>query len=209
MAAVPPVQHILPDDVVVIAGGGPVGLILARILSTHGVKSMLFERNETTTSWPKMDLTNARSMELFHRIGLAEGLREQGVDPEIDQDVLMSTGMACGELLSKWKLPSVNKFRARIREQNDGTQPREPWQRISQAIFEKWLKAICDTDPLIELRFAWKVESVTENVETVATTVGAPDGTKHLFISKYMAGCDGGSSTVRRSLGIPIEGGPM
>lgn len=28
--------------------------------------------------WPKMDLTNVRSMELFRRLGLAQGLREQG-----------------------------------------------------------------------------------------------------------------------------------
>lgn len=209
MTAVPPTQHTLPDDVVVIAGGGPIGLILARILSTYGVKSILFERNETTTRWPKMDLTNARSMELFHRIGLADELRKQGVDAMYDQDVLMSTGMARDELLSKWELPGVNKFRARIRKRNDGTQPREPWQRLSQAVFERWLKSICDEDPMIELRFAWRVESVVEDVACVATTVCAPDGATHVFVSKYLAGCDGGSSTVRRSLGIPIDGGPM
>lgn len=201
--------HILPDNVVVIIGGGPVGLILARVLSHHGVKSVLFERNGTTTSWPKMDLTNARSMELFKRIGLADELRKQGVDPDIDQDVLMSTGMERDRILSKWNLPSVNKFRARILEQNDGSQPREPWQRISQAIFEKWLKGICDQDPLIDLRFAWKTTSVVEEPDRVLTTVEAPSGEEHIFSSRYVAGCDGGSSTVRRSLGIPIDGGPM
>ena len=138
------------------------GLILARILSHHGVGSILFERNRTTTSWPKMDLTNARSMELFRRIGLADELRKHGVDPDIDQDVLILTGMQRDTTLAKWDLPSVNKFRARILEQNDGSQPREPWQRISQAIFEKSLKAICDKDPLIDLRFGWKTMSVAE-----------------------------------------------
>jgi FAD-dependent monooxygenase len=110
MASADTTSHALPDNVAVIVGGGPVGLILARILSHHGVGSVLFERNETTTSWPKMDLTNARSMELFKRIGLADELRKQGVDPDIDQDVLMSTGMERDRLLSKWDLPSVNKF---------------------------------------------------------------------------------------------------
>jgi FAD-dependent monooxygenase len=199
----------LPDNVVVIVGGGPVGLILARVLSHHGVKSVLFERNETTTSWPKMDLTNARSMELFKKIGLADELRKQGVDPDIDQDVLMSTGMERDHILTKWDLPSVNKFRARINEQNDGSQPREPWQRISQAIFEKWLKNICDQDSLIDLRFGWKVISVAEHADKVFTTVEAPNGGTHIFSSLYLAGCDGGSSSVRRSLGIPIDGGPM
>jgi 2-polyprenyl-6-methoxyphenol hydroxylase-like FAD-dependent oxidoreductase len=30
-----------------------------------------------------------------------------------------------------------------------------------------------------------------------------------VFSSRYVAGCDGGSSVVRRSMGIPIDGGPM
>jgi len=209
MAVSSSVERRLPDDTVVIAGGGPVGLILARVLSNHGVKSALFERNESTTTWPKMDLTNARSMELFHRIGLADELRRQGVASDIDQDVLMSTGMERNEILSRWALPSVDRFRTRIREQNDGTQPQEPWQRISQAIFEKWLKAICDDDPLIDLHFGWKVISVDEQRDDVHTTVLDPHSNKHVFISKYMAGCDGGSSTVRRSLGIEIDGGPV
>lgn len=199
----------LPENVVVIAGGGPVGLILAQILSHHGVRSVLFERNVTTTNWPKMDLTNARSMELFKTIGLADELRKQGVDPEIDQDVLISSGMGRDRILSKWDLPGVNKFRARILERNDGSQPREPYQRISQAILEKWLKNVCDQDPLVDLRFAWKVVSIVEETDRTITTVQAPDDEEHVFISRYLVGCDGGSSTVRRSMGIPIDGGPM
>jgi FAD-dependent monooxygenase len=199
----------LPDDVVVVVGGGPVGLVLTRILSHHGVRSILFERNATTTSWPKMDLTNARSMELFKRIGLTDELRKQGVDPDIDQDVLISTGMERDTLLSKWALPGVNKLRTRILEQNDGTQPQEPWQRVSQAIFERSLKAICDQDPLIDLRYRWKALSVAEETGQVLTTVEAPDGKIHVYSSQYAAGCDGGSSIVRKSLGIPIDGGPL
>lgn len=39
----------LSDDTVVIVGGGPVGLTLATVLAYYGVKSVLFERNQTTT----------------------------------------------------------------------------------------------------------------------------------------------------------------
>jgi FAD-dependent monooxygenase len=203
------VEHTLPDDTVVIVGGGPVGLILARVLSTHNVKCVLFERNASTTTWPKMDLTNARSMELFRRIGLADELRKQGVDSRIDQDVYISSGMSRDEPLAKWDLPSADKFRQRILEHNDGTQPQEPWQRISQAIFEKWLKSICDKDPLIDLRFGWKVSFVEEKSDHVRLVVNGPDQVEYIFKSKYLAGCDGGSSIVRRSLGIQIEGGQM
>ncbi len=50
---------------VLIAGGGPVGMTLAHDLARRGVTCMLVERNLTTTRHPKMDITNARSMELF------------------------------------------------------------------------------------------------------------------------------------------------
>jgi hypothetical protein len=52
---------------VLIAGGGPVGMTLACELSRRGIECMLVERNATTTRYPKMDITNARSMELFRR----------------------------------------------------------------------------------------------------------------------------------------------
>lgn len=203
-------EEIAPQGTVIIAGGGPVGLLLARVLSFYGVKSILFERNKTTTKWPKMDLTNARSMELFRKLGLADDLRKQGVPAHIDQDVLVSSGLAAKTPITMWKLPGVDKFRKQIRESNDGSQPLEPWQRLSQAIFEKWLKAICDADPLIDLHYGHKVESVEEGKDGAKTVVTDVDtGVSTVWKSDYMVGCDGGSSRVRKSLCFPLDGGPM
>ena len=157
-----------------------------------------------------MDLTNARSMELFRKLGLADALREQGVPPEFDMDVLISTGLAQESPLAKWHLPGVDKSRKIIREKNDGTQPLEPYQRLSQAIFEKWLKAICEEDPLIDLRYGNKVESVQEEegrIQTIVTNVDTSISTA--FTSDYVAGCDGASSRTRRSIEAPLDGGPM
>lgn len=41
--------EVLEDDRVLIAGGGPVGLVLAKVLSYYGIKSLVLERNPTTT----------------------------------------------------------------------------------------------------------------------------------------------------------------
>ncbi|KAL2851932.1 FAD binding domain-containing protein [Aspergillus pseudoustus] len=202
--------HDLPEGTVLIAGGGPVGLILARVLSFYGVKSKLFERNETTTSWPKMDLTNPRSMELFRKIGLADELRKHGVPSHFDYNVLISTGLSRERPLTQWHLPSVDKFRKRIRETNDGTQPLEPWQRISQVIFERWLKGVCEDDPLIDLNYGFRVDAVEEDRTCVRTTVtNVKTGVSTTWRSAHVAGCDGASSQVRRSLNIPLEGGPI
>ncbi|KAJ3943017.1 uncharacterized protein N0V96_007250 [Colletotrichum fioriniae] len=155
-----PSLELLPRGVIVIAGGGPIGLLLARVLSFYGVKSKLFERNKTTTKWPKMDLTNARSMEIFRKLGLADDLRKQGVPPDIDQNVIISTGLSAEKPLTQWDLPGVDRFRSQIQDTNDGTQPQEPWQRVSQAIFERWLKKICDDDPLIDLNYGFKIDEI-------------------------------------------------
>ena len=76
---------------VLIAGGGPVGMTLALELASHGVRSILVERNATTTRHPKMDLTNGRSMELYRRLGLSDRLRRAGVPEDHVFDI-----EACG-----------------------------------------------------------------------------------------------------------------
>ncbi|TVY34893.1 FAD-dependent monooxygenase [Lachnellula occidentalis] len=199
----------LSSDTVLIVGGGPVGLLLATVLAFYGVKTVLLERNQTTTKWPKMDLTNARSMEIFRKLGLAEGLREQGVPSNIPYTVLISSGLSREKAITQWLHPSVDEYRKQIRTQNDGTLPLEPYQRISQSIFEAWLKKSCDANPLIDLRYGNKVETVQSDGEDVkVTAVNSQTGKKVDFISRYVAGCDGGSSKVRTGLGIPLDGGP-
>ena len=67
--------EVAPEQVpVLIAGGGPVGLTLALTLGRHGVAAILVERNPSTTTHPKMDITNGRSMELFRHLGVADEL---------------------------------------------------------------------------------------------------------------------------------------
>ena len=41
---------------VLIAGGGPVGMTLAKTLASFGIECMLVEKNPSTTRHPKMDI---------------------------------------------------------------------------------------------------------------------------------------------------------
>lgn len=88
--------------------------------------------------------------------------------------------------------------------------PLEPWQRLSQAIFEKWLKELCDRNPLIDCRHGWKVEKSVETasgVEVSATQL--VNGASRKLFSRYVVACDGASSRVRRDMGISLDGGPV
>jgi choline dehydrogenase-like flavoprotein len=74
----PSIQPLLAEALVLVVGAGPIGLLVAYQLAKRGISTILIERNHETTRWPKMDITNARSMELLNHIGLADGLRKLG-----------------------------------------------------------------------------------------------------------------------------------
>lgn len=86
----------------------------------------------------------------------------------------------------------------------------EPYQRLSQVYFEKWLRSLCDKNPCVDIRYNQKLESVEDCAGGVKVTAKdlATGETKKLM-TRYLVGCDGASSRVRRGLGIPLDGGPM
>ncbi|MEZ5656627.1 MAG: FAD-dependent monooxygenase [Sphingobium sp.] len=194
------------DTPVLIAGGGPVGMTLALTLAQHGVPAILVERNPTTTRSPKMDITNGRSMELFRRLGIVEKLRAVGVPQDEPFDVVWATRLT-GHILHRFHYPSPNTKRAQIRDLNDGSQTLEPPMRVSQIVIEPVLKAAIDENPLIDVRFGWAFEKLEQDSEGVIATIqNSETGAREQIRCLYLAGCDGGGSRVRRSLGIELEG---
>jgi 2-polyprenyl-6-methoxyphenol hydroxylase-like FAD-dependent oxidoreductase len=191
---------------VLIAGGGPVGMTLAHDLARRGVRSILVERNAATTLHPKMDITNGRSMELFRRAGLVDALRAVAVPESHPFDVSWVTRMS-GHELHRFHYLSVDQERRRIREVNDGTQPREAQMRVSQVEIEPVLKHAIDADPEVNVRFGTEFIDMQQDAEGVMATVRrADDGQVETIRCQYLAGCDGGTSRVRECLGIELSG---
>lgn len=200
----------LAPGTVLIIGGGPVGLVLATTLAHHGVRSVILERNYTTTRWPKMDLTTARTMEIYKRLGIADKLRKVSVPSQYPFTCLFSSGLAAKEAITSWDLPSVDEYRERILANNDGSMPMEPWLRISQDVFEAWLKTLSESNPLIEFRPGWLVKAATEfdghaEVKCVHVTTREVSAIQ----ADFAVGCDGAHSVLRSSLGIELDGGPL
>jgi 2-polyprenyl-6-methoxyphenol hydroxylase-like FAD-dependent oxidoreductase len=191
---------------VLIAGGGPVGMTLARTLSLFGVRCLLVERNPSTTRHPKMDITNGRSMELFRRLGLAGKLRAVAVPEENNFDVSWITSLT-GRELHRFRYPNVAEKRAEIRARNDGTQPREPAMRVSQVVIEPVLRDSILNDPLIDARWGVAFEDFAQNEAGVTCTLRVMEtGATETVRCDFLAGCDGGSSIVRDKLGIGLDG---
>lgn len=192
---------------VLIAGGGPVGMTLAYVLASYGVRSILVERNLTTTQHPKMDITNSRSMELFERIDLADRLRAVSVPDSQPFDVSWITTLT-GHELHRFVYPGVGAVRERQHAINDGTQPSQPPMRVSQVIIEPVLKKAIDEHPLIDVRFGTAFEEFTQDSDGVTCTVRNQDGSVDEIRAKWLAGCDGGGSRVRTILDINLSGKP-
>lgn len=189
-----------------VVGAGPVGMVTALTLAHHGVPCVLVDESFETTSHPKLDYVSPRSMELFRQLGIADDVRAAGVGLEHPSDVIWSTGLA-GEPITVWKFPSVAEEWRGIAERNDGTQPTEPGQRLSQINLEPVLRARCRGHPLIDLRCGWRFDSLTQDDNGVTSRLVNLMTDDHVSLrSRYAIACDGASSQVRKAVGIGLKG---
>ena len=192
------------DTEVLIVGAGPVGLVLAIDLGQRGIRCTLIERKPAPQFLPKMERCNARTMEIFRRMGIVERVRAAGLRADCPMDVFIIEAMNRAPLLHL-PYPSVDEARRRIAACNDGSMPLEPYQLISQYTLEPLLKSIAESLPSVTVRFGHEFISFEQDANGVTTRVRS-EGKDHRLTSKYLVGCDGGSSAVRRQLGIKLEG---
>jgi len=194
----------LTDTQVLIVGGGPVGLTLAIDLGRRGIKTILIEQKEAPAFLPKMERCNARTMEIYRRLGIADAVRQAGMRGDIPMDVFIVLSLVEKPLLHL-HYPSVAEARAETERCNDGSLPLEPYQLISQYTLEPLLKSIAERTPNVAVRFGCELLSFTQDQSGVAAQVKTSAGTETIRAA-YLAGCDGGASTVRKQLGIRLRG---
>jgi 2-polyprenyl-6-methoxyphenol hydroxylase-like FAD-dependent oxidoreductase len=194
----------MTETQVLIVGAGPVGLTLALDLGQRGVRCMLIERNETSIQLPKMERCNARTMEIYRRLGIAEKVRDAGLPRSAPMDVFLAPSMA-EPALARLPCPSVDEAKAEIAAHNDG-RPLEPYQLISQYTLEPLLRSIVETLPNVTVRFGCELTSFTQDSGFVTAHVRTSIGPDETIRTAYLVGCDGGSSTVRKQLGIQLQG---
>lgn len=193
------------DASVIIVGAGPVGLSLAVNLGRAGIKTILLEQNPEPQFLPKMERCNARSMEMFRRIGLSEKIRDAGLRADCSMDVFIVEDLTKPPLLEE-KHPSIEEFQKKIRDCNDLSMALEPYQLISQYTLEPLLKKEAESLKSVEVRFAHKFIEFEQNDTSVTVRCTGSDGELLSFSADYLVGCDGGSSPIRKQLGIKLRG---
>ncbi len=193
------------DTDVLIVGAGPVGLTMAVDLGKRGIRCTLIEQKPAPQFLPKMERCNARSMEIFRRLGLAERIRQAGLPADCPMDVFIVLSVVEPPLLHL-PYPSVNQAKAEIAACRDGSLPLEPYQLISQYTLEPLLKSVADELPSVNVRFGCELLSFRQDAESVTAEVKTGDGKTETIRAAYLVGCDGGNSLVRRQLGIGLQG---
>lgn len=193
------------DADVLVVGAGPVGQTLSIDLAKRGVSVLLIERNETCLQHPKMERCNARTMEFYRRLGLADKIRAASRFRDVPMDVFIATHLS-GKKLLQLAYPTVVDMQEAGRRCNDGSMPLEPYQLISQYTLEPLLRSAVESLPKADVRFGCELISFSQDAAGVDAEVKSADGKTIKIRTRYLVGCDGGSSTIRKQLGIKLEG---
>ena len=194
---------------IAIAGGGPIGLLLALFLDRFGIRSVLFNTEADARPHPKGSTHNARTMEHYRWLGLSPRIRPLGLAPDRPTDVAYFTRLTGWEL-ARFRMPSELEKRRMVETSPATDQVPEPLLRTNQMYVEAFLLAHARTRPNITLRFGWEVDKFAEDADGVTVEAQAMEGdatgTREAWRASYLVGCDGGRSFVRRSLSGRYEG---
>ncbi len=166
---------------VIVAGGGPTGLMLASELRLHGVHALVLEKLAEPTGQSRALGLHVRSVEVM------------------DQRGLLGRFLAVSERFSVGCL-----FAAIVKPWPDGVDTAHPYGlSIPQAVTERLLTERA-TELGAEIRRGCALTGLSQDEHGV--TVGLADGTQ--LRSRYLVGCDGGRSVVRELLGVGFPGEP-
>lgn len=197
------------EDIVVpvlIAGGGPCGLMLVNELGRRGIAALLVDQKPSTAFNPQANATQARTMEHFRRHGFADEIRALGLPSEFPTDIAYFTRYARHEL-ARFSLPSARDAKARVNSQSGSWSTPELPHRVSQKFVEQVLRRHAEAWPCIDIRYGWRLLDFAEQHDGVTcSVVCVADGRQQKIHAQYLFAADGPRSFVRERLGFGYVG---
>jgi 2-polyprenyl-6-methoxyphenol hydroxylase-like FAD-dependent oxidoreductase len=197
----------MEETFVLIVGGGPVGLTAAIAFGRRGIPAILVNERLETATHPKCNSTNARSMEHFRRLGVADDIRREALPPSVASDYAYVTRF-CGYEFGRGSRPSpFIKDGKTVGGTPDFLRSPEPPQYIPQTRLEPVLKRHAEMQDSVSVRFGWRCVSLQETPGHVTATVeNVTTGEQRQIKADYVLAADGARSIVRRVLGIEMAG---
>lgn len=191
---------------VLIAGGGPCGLMLANELGRRDIRCLLVDAKPGTAFNPQANATQARTMEHFRRLGFAHEIRSMGLPPDHPTDIAYLTRFAGAEL-ARLRLPTAAAAPQAIKAMSGSWSAAELPHRVSQKYVEVCLHHHAQQQASVEMRYGWRLQQFTDTGDGIAATVQSVNGDERLNVNAaYLVGADGARSFVRHQLGIAWGG---
>lgn len=193
------------DAPIAIAGAGPVGSCAAIEAALRGIDVVVVEpRSADEPPSAKCNTVSARTMETFRRYGIAEEVRGAGLPDDFPTDVIYTTSIAGPEIV-RIAQPSRSERGLDGFPDSHWATP-EPVVRVSQLFLEPILWARVRSLPNITVLHDTTVDRYEQRADGVTTHATRADGTEVVITSRFLAGCDGGRSTVRKAMGVGLTG---
>jgi len=191
---------------VLIAGGGPCGLMLAIELGRRNIRCLLVDAKPGTAFNPQANATQARTMEHFRRLGFAHEIRSMGLPPDHPTDIAYLTRFA-GIELARLRLPTAAAAPQAIKSMSGSWSAAELPHRVSQKYVEVCLHRHAQQQASVDMRYGWQLTAFQDTGDGIDATVKAVNGDELLNVkAAYLVGADGARSFVRHELGIAWGG---
>ena len=172
---------------VLVVGAGPTGLILSNLLSTHGISCVLVEKNPSTGTEPRAVSIDDESLRTLQAIGIIEYFL-----PLISQNYGSYYLSPAGK---PFAIIEPTDKRYGFFKRNGFDQP-----ELEEVLLKKLQKS-----PNVKIFFDSQFEHLKEEKQCVTSIISISN--KPIKVkSKYVVGCDGGTSNIRKILGIKLKG---
>jgi 3-(3-hydroxy-phenyl)propionate hydroxylase len=166
------------DHAVVIVGGGPTGMMLAAELALAGVGALVLERRpDQELDGSRAGGLHSRAIELLDQRDAAERFLSEGYTVQI---------ASFGETkLDISDFPTRHPYGLAL------------WQKHIERIMAEWIRELG-----VEIRYGQEVTGFSQ--DEAGVDVALADGSS--LRARYLVGCDGGRSRVRKGAGIEFPG---
>lgn len=173
---------------VAIVGAGPVGLMIANYLGQCGVNVTLVEKLDTLIDYPRAIGLDDESLRTFQAVGLADEVLPH-TTPWHAMRFLTPKGRCFADIQ-----PKTDEF---------GWSRRNAFiQPLADRVLFDGLQRFSN----VKVLFSRELSSFEQSDSAVVLNLKDQHGRSERLNARYLIGCDGGNSLVRRSLDISFEG---
>lgn len=175
------------DPDVVIVGAGPVGLTLANLLGTQGVRTLVIERNAALEPEPRAVTLDDESLRTLQGAGLLQAVL---------QDVVLGYGVQYHD----WR---GRPFAAIQPTRQEYGYPKR--NAFRQPLLVRTLYEGLSRFEHVAVRFGHSFTAFEQDTDGITVHLQA-DGADHTVRARWLVACDGGRSPVREFCKIVLEG---